>query len=143
MSRTNLSIGRVTIYTATAVIAMGSACSALADIAVIVNPKNPAASMGAADVANIYLGKVSGLTTVDLPEGSPIRDAFYQKVTNKNAVQVKSIWARLVFTGAAFPPKQAASAEEVKKIVSGDAKAIGYIDKSAIDDSVKAILVVN
>lgn len=136
-------MGRGTIYAATIALAMGGACSALADIAIIVNPKNSAASMGIADVANVYLGNVSGLVTVDLPEGSPMRDAFYEKVAHKNAAQVKSIWARLIFTGVALPPKQAASAAEVKKIVAGDPKAIGYIDKSELDDSVKMVLVVN
>jgi ABC-type phosphate transport system substrate-binding protein len=35
------------------------------------------------------------------------------------------------------------SANEVKKFVAGNPNAIGYIEKSAVDGSVKSVLVVN
>jgi len=47
---------------------------------------------------------------------------------------------KLVFTGKATQPKEFASNAEVKKAVAADPKAIGYIDKSAVDDTVKVIL---
>jgi ABC-type phosphate transport system substrate-binding protein len=110
------------------------------DIVVIVNPQNPATKMLTEQAAQFFLGKSQMFTPVDLPENSPIRAEFYKKVTDKDASQVKAIWSKLVFTGKATMPKEYRNAAEVKKAVAADVNAIGYIEKSALDSSVKAIL---
>jgi ABC-type phosphate transport system substrate-binding protein len=79
------------------------------------------------------------MTPVDQPESAAIRAEFYKKVTDKDASQVKSLWSKLVFTGKATMPKEAADSAAVKKMVAADPKAIGYIEKSALDASVKAV----
>jgi ABC-type phosphate transport system substrate-binding protein len=61
-------------------------------------------------------------------------------VLGKTVGNVKAIWAQLVFSGRALPPKQAASDDEVKKLVAGNKNAIGYIKASSVDDSVKAVI---
>lgn len=108
-------------------------------VAVIVNPKN-AASLTTEQVSGIFLGKSNELVGIDLPDGNPVRDAFYHKVTGKDGAQLKAYWAKLVFTGKAQPLKEFASDAEVKKFVASNPTGIGYIDKSAIDGSVKVIL---
>lgn len=123
-----------------------AAGSAAAQVAVIVNPKSPLASMTDEQVAAIFLGKTqtlpSGGTAVlaDLPESSPAREQFYSKAAGKNAAQVKAVWSRLAFSGKAVPPKELPSAADVKKFVASNPDAIGYIEKSAVDASVKAVL---
>jgi ABC-type phosphate transport system substrate-binding protein len=118
---------------------MTAALPAMAQsVAVIVNPKNAAPPSGD-QIANIYLGKSADLVGVDLPDGSAARDAFYQKATGKDGAQVKAYWAKLVFTGKAQPLKELGSDAEVKKFVASTPNAIGYIDKSAADGSVKVI----
>jgi ABC-type phosphate transport system substrate-binding protein len=112
------------------------------DIVVIVNPQNPATRMHTEQAAQFFLGKSTMFTPVDLPESSAVRNEFYKKVTDKDASQVKAIWSKLVFTGKATMPKEYRSAAEVKKAVAGDVNAIGYIEKSAVDSSVKVILTV-
>ena len=112
------------------------------EIVVIVNPQNPATKMHTEQAAQFFLGKSSMFTPVDLPENSPVRAEFYKKVTDKDASQVKSIWSKLVFTGKAQMPKEYRSTAEVKKAVAADPSAIGYIEKSAVDGSVKVILTV-
>jgi ABC-type phosphate transport system substrate-binding protein len=112
------------------------------DIVVIVNPQNPATRMHTEQAAQFFLGKSTMFTPVDLPESSAVRNEFYKKVTDKDASQVKAIWSKLVFTGKATMPKEYHSAAEVKKAVAGDVNAIGYIEKSAVDSSVKVILTV-
>lgn len=122
---------------------------AQAQVAVIVNPKSAAASMTADQVSSIFLGKSNTLPggasalAADLPESSAVRDQFYTKVTGKQAAQVKAAWSRLVFSGKATPPKELASAAEVKKYVAANADAIGYIEKSAVDGTVKVVLSVD
>ena len=120
-----------------------------AQVAVIVNPKSAAASMTADQVAAIFMGKTStlpsGATAVpaDQAEGSAVREQFYVKVAGKQAAQVKAAWSRLVFSGKATPPKELGSSAEVKKFVAANPDAIGYIEKSAVDGSVKAVLTVD
>lgn len=123
-----------------------AAASANAELVVIVNPKNPAASMTAEQVAAIYLGTTStfpdggAVALADQPESAGIRGDFYQKATGRSAAQVKATWARLTFTGKGAPPKELKSDADVKAFVAADPKAIGYVDSSAVDSSVKAVL---
>jgi ABC-type phosphate transport system substrate-binding protein len=112
---------------------------AMAEVVVVVNPKAAESSMTKDQVAQFFLGKSSAMSPVDQPESAPIRAEFYKKVTDKDGSQVKSLWSKLVFTGKATMPKEAADSAAVKKMVAGDPKAIGYIEKSAVDASVKVI----
>ena len=120
------------------VVLAGGAFAAHAQIAVVMNPS--AAPLSKDQVANIYLGRSFDLKPVDLPESSPVREQFYKKATDRDLSQVKATWSRIVFTGKGQPPKEQADAAAVKKAVSADPKAIGYIEKSAVDASVKVVL---
>lgn len=119
--------------------AMAAATAANAEVVVVVHPSNSASSMTADQVADVFLGKATALSPVDLPENSAVRAEFYQKVTGKDAAQVKAVWTRLIFTGKATPPKEVGSSADVKKAVASDPKAVGYIEKSAVDGSVKVV----
>ena len=116
--------------------------------AVVVGAKSPVASLTADQVSQLFLGKSSTLpggataVLIDQPEGSPARDEFYTKATGKNATQMKALWSRLTFSGAAQPPKVVGGPAEVKKAVAETPGAIGYIDKGAVDATVKVLLVI-
>jgi hypothetical protein len=114
---------------------LGSVAAPAADIVVIVNPAATAPSK--ADVADIYLGKNQSFTPVDLADSSPIYAEFYQKATGRDPSQIKAVWSRLVFTGKTQAPKSLPDAAAVKKAVAADPKVIGYIEKSAVDGTVK------
>lgn len=117
-----------------------AACApALAEVVVIVNPKAAEGSLSHDQVAQYFLGKSTSMTPIDQPESAAIRSEFYKKVTDKEPSQVKALWSKLVFTGKATMPKEVADSAAVKKAVAADPKAIGYIEKSALDASVKAV----
>ena len=82
---------------------------------------------------------LSAMTPVDQPEDAPVRAEFYKKVTDKEASQAKALWSKLVFTGKATMPKEVANSAAVKSAVAANPKAIGYIEKSAVDASVKVV----
>lgn len=126
--------------TLSAVTMASFALSASAETVVIVSQKNPATRMFSEQASQFFLGKSTLFTPIDQAEGSAIRADFYRKVADKDAAQVKALWSKLVFTGKGTPPKEHAGNAEVKKAVAADPKAIGYIDKSAVDDTVKVIL---
>ncbi len=129
------------------VVALGLfAAHANAEVVVIVNPKNPAASLTAQQVAALYLGHATTFPSggpvamADQPEAAGIRGDFYQKATGRSVAQVRATWARITFTGKGTPPKELKSDADVKAFVAADPRAIGYVDASAVDSSVKAVL---
>lgn len=123
--------------------------AASAQVAVIVHPKSAIASLSPEQVSAIFLGKSSTLPSgsvaapVDLPDGSTVHEQFYSKATGKSSAQVKATWARLTFSGKASPPKEVGSSADVKKFVAANPDAIGYIEKSAVDGTVKAVLTID
>ncbi|TKC88054.1 phosphate ABC transporter substrate-binding protein [Trinickia terrae] len=117
-----------------------------AQLVVIVSAKNPLASLGESDVADLYLGRTSQLpggaqaVPIDQAEDDAQRIDFYRLVTGKSQAQLRAYWSKLIFTGRGTPPRSVADAQAVKKLVSGSPNAIGYIDKSELDSTVKAVL---
>ena len=113
---------------------------AQAEVVVVVGAKSPAANLSKEQASDIFLGKATNLTPLDQPESSPLRDDFYSKVTGKSAAQAKSYWAKLSFTGKGTPPKEAQNSADIKKQLAENPNLIGYIEKSAVDSSVKVLL---
>ena len=111
------------------------------EIVVIVNLA--AAPISRQQVADLYLAKSSILTPIDQAESSPIYVEFYKKATGRDGAQVKTIWSRVLFTCRGVPPKQLADSAAVKRAVAANPKAVGYIEKSAVDASVKVALPLN
>lgn len=120
-----------------------------ADVVVVVGAKSAAATLTKEQVADLFMGKLASLpgagaaAPIDQGESSPLREEFYSKVTGKSAAQVKSYWAKMAFTGKGTPPKEGSNSAEVKKLVAGAPGGIGYIEKSAVDDSVKVVFTPN
>lgn len=108
------------------------------DIVVIANPA--AAPISKEQIADIYLARNNAWTPIDQSAGSSIYSEFYKKATGRDAAQVKAIWSKILFTGRGVPPKQLVDSTAVKKAVAANPKAVGYIEKSAVDATVKVIL---
>jgi hypothetical protein len=121
------------------ILAMLAAPSLFAEeIVVIVNPA--AKPLSKEQIADLYLGRGGSLTPIDQTVGSAIYTEFYKKATGRDAAQVKAIWARILFNGRGLPPKQLTDSAAVKKAVAANPNAVGYIEKSAADASVKVVL---
>ena len=118
---------------------LGATLPALADVVVVVHPGAPEASMSREEVAQYFLGKSGALAPIDQPENAPNRAEFYRKVADKDLSQMKALWSKLIFTGRATMPREAASSADVKKAVAANPRAIGYIDRSAVDATVKVV----
>jgi ABC-type phosphate transport system substrate-binding protein len=108
------------------------------DIVVIVNPAAKAISKD--QIADLYLGRSGGLTPIDQTAGSAIYVQFYKQATGRDVAQVKAIWSRILFTGRGLPPKQLPDSAAVKQAIAANPNAVGYIQKSAVDASVKVVL---
>jgi ABC-type phosphate transport system substrate-binding protein len=119
-------------------LAVGMGQARADELVVIVN--SAAAVLSKEQVADLYLGRSSGWTPIDQVANSPIYVEFYKKATGRDVAQVKAIWSRIIFTGRGLPPKQMVDSAAVKKAVAANPKAIGYIEKSAVDASIKVAL---
>ncbi|MBL8509678.1 MAG: hypothetical protein JNM11_14490 [Chitinimonas sp.] len=115
-----------------------------ADVAVVVNPKAAVDSLSAEQVANLFLGKANSFpgggaaTPVEQTDGAT-RAEFSTKVLKKDSAGVKAHWAKMQFTGKGTPPKELGGSAEVKKFVAGNPNAVGYVDKAAVDGTVKVV----
>jgi hypothetical protein len=122
-----------------------AAHSALAEVAVVVSAKSAAGTLTAAQATDIFLGKANTFPSggqaipIDQSEGSAIRDEFYTKVASKSAAQVKAYWSKIIFSGKGQPPKEVADSSAVKKLIADNPNVVGYIDKAAVDGSVKVV----
>lgn len=119
------------------ILAFAGMQQAWADVVVIVSAKSTATTMKPEEISQIFLGKSTAMKPVN--NASPVRSQFYKLVTDRDEAQVKATWAKLVFTGKALPPKEMSSSADVVKAVAADPNAIGYVEKAAVDPSVKVI----
>ncbi len=115
-----------------------------AEVAVIVHPSNAAAA-DQAEITRLFTGRGTSFaggakaTPLNLAESAAGRADFDSKVLGKSSSQMKAYWSKLVFTGKGTPPKELADDAAMKAAVAADPSAIGYIDASAVDASVKVI----
>jgi ABC-type phosphate transport system substrate-binding protein len=115
------------------------------DVVAVVSAKSPILSLNANQVADIFLGKTSRFpdgseaVPIDQVEDSPLRERFYTAFTGKSPAQVKAYWSKIIFTGRSQPPRQVSNSAEVRKLIAANPSAIGYIDNSMVDASVRVL----
>jgi ABC-type phosphate transport system substrate-binding protein len=117
-----------------------------ADVVVVVSSTSSITTLSKIQVTDIFLGKVSRFPNgapavpIDQEEGSPARDEFYAAYAGRSPAQMKSHWAKIMFTGRGEPPKTASNSVKVKSIIAANPQAIGYIERGAVDSSVKVVV---
>jgi ABC-type phosphate transport system substrate-binding protein len=136
------------VLACTAFLLAGLASHAQAQLVVVASAKSPVSNLTADQTASLFLGKTdrlgdSTVQLIDLVDTSPFRESFYAKVTGKSPAQVKATWTRLVFSGKAQFPNQATDSAEVKKFLMSNPSALGFMEKSAVDSSVKVLFAVD
>ena len=118
----------------------------VANVVAVVSAKSAVTTLTNVELTDIFLGKVNSFPNggqavpIDQPEGSRVRDEFYAKFAGKSAAQIKAFWAKIIFTGRGQPPKEVADSLEMKRRLSENPSAIGYIEENMVDDSVKVVL---
>lgn len=131
------------VFSTTVVLAVSQVC---AEGVVVVSAKSSVTALTKDQVSDIFLGKRATFPDgnpalpVDQAEDSKGREEFYDKVTGKSASQLKSYWAKQIFSGKGAPPKQVSSDSELKKLIALNPNAVGYLEKSSVDASLKIIL---
>jgi ABC-type phosphate transport system substrate-binding protein len=123
-----------------------SVSAVVADVVAVVSSTSVVTSLSKTQVTDIFLGKVSRYPNgtqalpIDQEEGSSVRDEFYVAYAGKSAAQMKSHWAKIIFTGRGQPPKTVPNSVDVRRLIAANPQAIGYIERSAVDSSVKVLV---
>lgn len=136
---------------ATVLAAMFLSCAGAqaGDLVVIVSARSTVETLRPDQVAPIFLGQSTRFpdgtvaTAIDQPIGSSQRDGFYQRVTGKTPALLKAYWSKMVFTGRGQPPRDLAGNAAVRQAVANEPGLIGYIDREALDPSVRQVLLVH
>ena len=107
---------------------------AIDGVAAVVNPKNAVAELTAAQVQDIFAGKITNWKAV----GG--RDAAIHVFTRDEASGTREVfWEKLLKKGAiADSANVVASNGAMKSALAGDPDAIGYVSIGHIDDTLKA-----
>lgn len=119
-----------------------------AELAVIVSARSNISMLSADQVAEIFLFQTnrfpngSEVVPIDQDLGSPLRDEFYSKVTHRTPALVKAHWARLIFTGRGQPPAEVDGNAAMRRMIAENPGMIGYVERTALDPSVRAVLIV-
>jgi ABC-type phosphate transport system substrate-binding protein len=125
-----------------------SAHGASPEVVVIVSNKNPLTVLSVEQVSDIFLGKTANFpdgtaaVPIDQSENSPLRQEFYVKATGKTAQLLKAYWSKMIFTGRGEPPREVPDSATIRKLVADNPNYIGYVDRNAVDASVKVVLTV-
>ncbi|MFC0168500.1 phosphate ABC transporter substrate-binding protein [Pseudoduganella danionis] len=123
------------------------ASATAAELVVIVSARSPLVALSTEQVADIFLARTARLPSgeevqaLDLPLGHALRDEFYARVAGKSPALMKAYWTRMVFTGRGQPPRELSSMAAIRKLVGENPATIAYLERSALDASVKAVLV--
>ncbi len=131
---------------AIAALCISTPLSALAEVALVVSSKSTVSALTADQAADIFLGRATSFpggesaVPLDQSESSTVRAEFYTKAAGKTAAQLKAFWSKQIFTGKGRPPKEVPDSQAVRQLVASNPNMVGYIDKSAVDASVKVVL---
>jgi len=120
-----------------------------AELVVVVSDESSVSEIDLKTAQKIFLGK-----PVDLPDGpiavpiyfdqsSPTYAEFTEILLNKSPGQLRSYWAKRVFSGRGKRPASVNSVEELTKKLTNNRSAFGFLDRKDVGDSLKIVLVVH
>jgi len=132
-----------------AALALACTLSHAGELVVVVSARSNIDTLRPDQVAAIFLGQSARFpdgalaTALDQPIGSNERNQFYLRVTGKTPALLKAHWSKLVFTGRGQPPRELQDSAAVRRAVADDPGVIGYIEREALDPSVRQVLLVH
>lgn len=126
-------------------ITLAITCNAFAaSITVIVHPDSPLKEASQNEIKKLFLAKSSkiqgeSLEPVAQNSSQSIRVVFDEDILGKDPSSAKVHWSRLIFTATGMPPPELDTNYAIVKWVSKNPKAIGYVEDSSVNSSVKVL----
>ncbi len=98
------------------------------------------------DLYRLYFGKRSKLppdaqlTPVVNDGDEALLHYFSNLMLHRSTRQLRSYWARQLFTGKGTPPVRVKNSIDLKELIAANPKFIGYLWESDLDASVRVVL---
>ena len=110
---------------------------------IVVHPSNDE-SITRAELSKIFLKRLrtwkNGQPVEPVDQGpGPVREEFSLFVHGRSSVAVEIYWRRMVYSGRAAPPRQAAGDREVVEFVRANPGAVGYVSGAADLEGVRVL----
>ncbi|CBL44061.1 Hypothetical protein HDN1F_04780 [gamma proteobacterium HdN1] len=108
---------------------------------IITNSKSGVTELSKEQIARIFLGKTrvypneTPVVPWILREKDPTRVRFQISVLDRDPMQIKAYWTRLLFTGRGNPPSALESNTAILHKVIESPTAIGYISTAEVDEA--------
>lgn len=114
-----------------------------ADILVVISNQSSLTYLTKQNIKRIFLNKTDFLPNgkkVNVAEGmsSKVKRIFYRHITNKSQSQLRSYWAKQVFTGKGRPPHRLNTDKLVNYVVNNP-NTISYITQDKMSDALKVL----
>ncbi len=116
----------------------------MAEVVVVVAKDSPITSLSENQLRQLYLegtGRIAGnsVKALDLPEDSRTRKAFYQAAVGKTPAQMKSYWARMIFTGRGVPPRMVSGDRAMQVMLENNPELVGYLPGNQVSSGLKVL----
>lgn len=115
-------------------------------VAVVVNSRNPVMELTKREVSDIFLGRRhtfpvgNPVIVLERNSSSKLKKIFFNLLNGMNLKRLNAYWARLQFSGRVQPPISISSDHRLLEIIQQNEAAIGYMNASSVDDSVRVVL---
>ena len=115
---------------------------------IVVHSQNPLTEIRAAELADIFLGKLKEFPyggkaePVDQSHQQLIYVRFAREILDKSPSYLSSYWARRIFSGEGAPPRGLADSQTVVKFVATHPDAIGYVEEGTPLEGVKTLTLI-
>jgi hypothetical protein len=111
---------------------------------VVVSKSSPLVPINTDLARRVFLGMQRTIddrtVTVIFQRDGAAREEFNTKVLGKTDSELTAYMAARIFTGRAVAPLEVGNDDDVKRTLSNNAGAIGYISDKAVDDSVRVLV---
>jgi hypothetical protein len=116
------------------------------DYAVIANKGSSLTEVSTSDLKRLYTGKSQAIGSVkaiavNMSLDNPVSAKFVQDIAGMAVVDYKSFWMAEQVRGGSAAPKVLKTTETLIAFISDNPDAIGYMDKTAVTDAVKVLIV--
>lgn len=113
------------------------------ELVVVVSKESKVTKLNKNDIERIFLAKTKRFPNGDrviAVENKNVNNHkdFYSAISNKSITQLRSYWAKLVFSGKGKPPIQI-NEDKLIKYIEKNPNAITYISKNSTKDTLKIV----
>jgi hypothetical protein len=137
-------LGRLVLVAALA----GASTAVAGDLAVVVNPRNPVSGLSASELRDVVLleqqhWRGGGRIYLLLPEtGTAEKNLLLRRALKMNDEQLRRLYLSKLYGGdiPAFP-RTVTSASRSRLLLARAVNALGFVDASAVDGSLKVLAI--